>query len=151
MKTKPQTNSTIKLITALAESRTKEEIEKRQLTLRLRNEKSRRWSGVLAALEAYEQARPGSVEIEMPTENIETSDIIVFLQKPYRRIVLSEARFCHIVGVGNGEWPSICERRNGFPLDAAETPSELVVTMLEILADHLNASQPEQAPMEEAA
>jgi hypothetical protein len=148
MKTKPQTNSTIKLITALAESRTKEEIEKRQLTLRLRNEKSRRWSGVLAALEAYEQANPGTVEIEMPSENIETSDIVVLLQKPYRRIVLSEARYCHIVGVGTGEWPAICERRNGFPIDAAETTGELVVTMLEILADHLNASQ---NPMKEAA
>ena len=32
-----------------------------------------------------------------------------------------------------------------------QTNSTIKLIMLEILADHLNASQPEQAPMEEAA
>lgn len=133
------TTSTMKLIAALAESRTKEEAERRQQLLELKNEKSRRWSGVLSAFAAYEQANPSTVEIEFPTEDIEKGDIVVHLKKPNRRLVYSEARFCHIVGLGIGHWPAICERRNGFPIDAAETPAELVVTTLELLADHYSA------------
>jgi hypothetical protein len=144
------TSSTVKLIRSLAESRSKEAVAKQQEEQRLRNEKSTRWEGVLNALADYERAYPNSVIVEFPENDIEKGDIVVHLCRPRRRLVFSEARFIHIVGIGIGHYPAVSERKNGWPIDAAETPGGLVVTVLEILADHLN-SRKEKEPFELAA
>lgn len=139
--------STVKLIRSLADSRSKDATQKQQEEQRLRAEKSTRWEGVLNALAEYEKAYPNSVIVEFPEADIEKGDIVVYLCNPRKRLVFSEARFIHIVGVGTGHYPAVSERKNGWPIDAAETPGGLVVTTLEILADHLNSKKPEQLKM----
>lgn len=137
-------NSTVKLIRSLAGSRSKDATQKQQEEQRLRNEKSTRWEGVLNALADYEEAYPNSVIVEFPEKDIEKGDIVVYLCNPRRRLVFSESRHIVIVGVGLGHYPAVSERKNGWPIDAAETPGGLVVTTLEILADHLNSKKPQQ-------
>jgi hypothetical protein len=139
--------STVKLIRSLADSRSKDATQKQQEEQRLRAEKSTRWEGVLNALAEYEKAYPNSVIVEFPESDIEKGEIVVYLRNPRKRLVFSEARFLHIVGVGTGHYPAVSERKNGWPIDAAETPGGLVVTTLEILADHLNSKKPEQLKM----
>jgi hypothetical protein len=145
-------NTTIKLIESLAASRSADEKEQANRNRKLREEKSRRWGGVLAAFFDYEQANPDSVEIIFPAENIAEEPIVIYLRNPNRRLVLVGGRYGILEGVGPGHFPAICERRNGWPIAAAETTGELVVPALEILADHLNAraiSLPE--PLAQAA
>lgn len=137
-------SSTVKLIQALAEIRSADATRKQKEQQRLRNEKSTRWEGVLNALSEYERAYPNSVIVEFPETDIEKGDIVVYLGNPHRRLVFSESRYIHIVGVGLGHYPAVSERKNGWPIDAAETTGGLVVTTLEILADHLNSKKPQQ-------
>ena len=134
----------MKLIKSLATSRSKEAREKALEDQRLRDEKSKRWEGVLNALAEYERAYPNSVIVEFPEGDIEKGDIVVYLCNPRKRLVFSESRYIQIVGVGVGHYPAVSERKNGWPIDAAETPGGLVVTTLEILADHLNSKEPQE-------
>jgi hypothetical protein len=143
-------NTTIKIIAALAASRSAEEKENALRLRQTRSEKTERWGGVLAAFVDYEEANPGTVEIKFPEENIATEPIVIYLRNPYRRLLLIEQ--CYGVLDLSGPFPAILERRNGYPVAAAETPGELVIPALEILADHYNERQPaEVEPLAQAA
>lgn len=137
-------NTTIKIIQALAVIRAAENHEAESRQREALQSKAERWESVLRVLNDYAQSYPGTVEIEFPEANLQSEPIEVYLRNPNRRLLLAE----------NSSWssgPCILERRNGYPLARAESPSALLNPVLEILADHLNGRAVAPVELREAA